>query len=334
MTQHNGYVNQPSHQLYDTTGTTEDWSYYATGGLGFTVEIGEEFHPPYERVVTHYVGGTAGEDRGSGPFVDRGNREAYFEALASTADPALHSVLHGAAPAGAHLTLTKSFPTLTSPVVDVAGGVGPRQAFVDTLQTSTTVGPDGTVEWHVNPSTRPAVMERRLEVLDSPTRSQTFEGGATLPVAGVEEHEFQVLPDEPAALLQVDLTWPTPDDLDLEVHYRHADGSLEQVASSGAFVGEKEQAFVDAPRAGTYVLRVVNFASVSPSYTLTASLFDAPGVDVTPGLVEQWTLICSVDGAERSRQLVTVDRGQQTALDLAACGGEPNGGREAKNSKK
>ena len=36
----NGYASQYGYQLYDTTGTTEDWSYFATGGLGFTFEIG------------------------------------------------------------------------------------------------------------------------------------------------------------------------------------------------------------------------------------------------------------------------------------------------------
>jgi len=40
MTSENGYSNLKSYQLYDTSGTTEDWSYYATGGLGFTYEIG------------------------------------------------------------------------------------------------------------------------------------------------------------------------------------------------------------------------------------------------------------------------------------------------------
>ena len=49
MANQNGYLNQPSYGLYDTTGTTEDWSYYSTGGLGYTFEIGkDEFHPPFE----------------------------------------------------------------------------------------------------------------------------------------------------------------------------------------------------------------------------------------------------------------------------------------------
>jgi hypothetical protein len=176
MTAQNGYVNQPSYDLYDTTGTTEDWTYYATGGLGFTFEIGEEFHPPFERVVEHYVGGTQGEDRGAGPFVDKGNREAYYQALTSTADSALHSVLKGKAPAGAVLKLEKEFVTQTSEVLSPTGAKGPRQDFKDVLSSSMTVGPNGSFDWHTNPSTRPAVMEKRMEELGDPLRTRSSTG--------------------------------------------------------------------------------------------------------------------------------------------------------------
>ena len=57
MAAQNGYRNQQGWQLYDTTGTTEDWSYSATGGYGYTFEIGpDEFHPPYEDVIDQYLG--------------------------------------------------------------------------------------------------------------------------------------------------------------------------------------------------------------------------------------------------------------------------------------
>ncbi len=39
MAKENGYFSQKSFELYDTTGTTEDWSYNSTGGFGFTFEI-------------------------------------------------------------------------------------------------------------------------------------------------------------------------------------------------------------------------------------------------------------------------------------------------------
>ena len=51
MTAQNGYANIHGWQLYDTTGTTEDYTYNATGGYGYTFEIGaNEFHPPYPEV--------------------------------------------------------------------------------------------------------------------------------------------------------------------------------------------------------------------------------------------------------------------------------------------
>ena len=52
MTETNDYTNQASFQLYDTSGSVEDWSYWQTGGLGFTFEIGpDSFHPAYETLV-------------------------------------------------------------------------------------------------------------------------------------------------------------------------------------------------------------------------------------------------------------------------------------------
>ena len=310
MASRNAYVNQPSYQLYDTTGTTEDWSYYATGGLGFTFEIGEEFHPPYERVVEHYVGGADVSKGAPAGYTGGGNRQAYFDALRSTADAAMHSVLAGKAPAGAELTLVKEFVTETSEVVSPTGGTGPRQDFLDRLESSMTVGPDGRFVWHVNPSTRPSVMERRIEVLGDQVEGETIPGGPTAPVVGHVDHEFTVT--QAASVLQVDLTWPTPDDMDLEVYRKEADGSLTKVGSSGNFL-EKEQAVIDAPQAGTYVARVINFASVAPTYEVTWGTFGTD-VETTPGLVEQWTLICSVGGQEIGRELVTVDRGQQAKV--------------------
>ena len=57
MAAQNGYRNIHGWQLYDTTGTTEDWSYNATGGYGYTFEIGpDEFHPPFPKVVDEYLG--------------------------------------------------------------------------------------------------------------------------------------------------------------------------------------------------------------------------------------------------------------------------------------
>jgi hypothetical protein len=75
MTDKNGYANIRSWQLYDTTGSTEDWSYWVTGGLGYTFEIGgAQFHSAFEvGVVDEYLGRAPAAGAGKG-----GNREAYF----------------------------------------------------------------------------------------------------------------------------------------------------------------------------------------------------------------------------------------------------------------
>jgi hypothetical protein len=303
MAAQNGYTNQHSWQLYDTTGSTEDWSYYATGGLGFTFEIGDEFHPPFPAVVDQYLG--------SGQYAGKGNREAYLLALESTADAARHSVVDVAkAPSGATLRLAKEFATPTS-----SGA-----SFKDRLESVVTVPKKGALAWHVNPSTRPLVMERRQEVLaEEPTRSQSFTSSAPLLPTQHAEVEFVVTETDEDALV-VDLDWATPDDYDLEVYLRQADGSLKQVGSSGAFVGEKERVLVQDPQPGTYVLRAVNFASVSPSWTMTAALYESKTVTDGTGLVENWTLTCErPDGTVLQRVPVVVDRGARAKVDLSSC---------------
>jgi hypothetical protein len=294
----NGYTSQHAWELYDTTGSTEDWSYNATGGFGYTFEIGpDEFHPPFPEVVDEYLG--------AGPYAGKGNREAYLIALENAVDPATHSVLTGKAPAGATLRLRKTFATPTW-----------EGAIQDSLDTTMTVGRDGRFTWHVNPSTRPVVKDRQVETVSGDPVAQESWTGTTAPLQSSDQ-EFTVSQD--VDLFEVTLDWPTPDDMDLEVYRKNADGSLEQVGSSGNFVGEKERVLLQDPAQGTYVLRVINFASVTPSWTLTASLFDAE-TSTVPGLVETWTLTCERDGRVLETVPVMVDRGQQVRVDLKACG--------------
>ena len=130
------------------------------------------------------------------------------------------------------------------------------------------VGSGGKFTWHVNQSTRPVVQDKLVEITeDEPVRSQTYQGGPTT-IGQHVDHEFTVT-ETGTDLLKVDLDWPSPDDLDLEVYKKNADGSLTQVGSSGNSVGEKESAEIAAPAPGNYVLRVINFASTTPTYTLT-----------------------------------------------------------------
>lgn len=299
MADQNGYANIHGWELYDTTGTTEDWSYNATGGFGYTFEIGpNEFHPPFPEVVDEYVG--------AGEYAGKGNREAYLIALESAIDRSTHSVLTGKAPKGATLRLTKTFQSPTW-----------ESSFEDHLE-STFRSRGGRFVWHVNPSTRPVVQEKVVEtVTGEELRSETFEGGPTTPNQTVD-HEFSVT-EQDADLLRVALDWPLPDDFDLEV-YRKEGGELKQVGTSGNMPGEKESVDIEAVP-GDYVLRVINFAAASPTYTLTASVLDETVTEsqAVPGKVERWTLTCEKKGKVLQTAQVRVDRGQAKKLKLKAC---------------
>ena len=159
MAKENGYFSQKSFELYDTTGTTEDWSYNATGGYGFTFELycgapnydtgdcdDPAFHPRFATMAKEWDGTSAQADHGG--YDGKGNREAFYLAAESTIDEARHSVLEGTAPVGARLTLTKDFKT------DAFEG---SQQVDDHLETMLDVGGAGAFRWHVNPSTRPVV---------------------------------------------------------------------------------------------------------------------------------------------------------------------------------
>ena len=164
-----GYTSQYGFELYDTAGTTEDDSYAATGGYGYTIEMGPpdgNFHMPYQT-------GVIAEWTGANPHSGNrgGLREGLLIAAEAAAGPADHAILRGTAPAGRTLLATKSFQTRTSPycqkgiepVLNVGlpviclTGQKPPILLDDTLHATTAVPASGTYEWHVNPSTRPFV---------------------------------------------------------------------------------------------------------------------------------------------------------------------------------
>ena len=267
MANENGYTNQFSYQLYDTTGTTEDWSYYATGGLGFTFEIGcvtklengecqtGHFHPPFAEMVKEYDGET--------PFSDangrdgKGNREAYYKAQEFTADTTKHAVLKGSAPPGAVLRLTKEFDTPTSQ----KNADGSVRTFKDKLDTTIQVPDSGKFEWHINQSTRPLVAkdkrppadgsaERAADVQRRPERSARRRRGAGRrrehhrPPRNYNEHPFTVPTDGDNAAADVRAEWATlASDWDMKV-FRDADGSGTVTAGDEA-VGTSEQGTTD-----------------------------------------------------------------------------------------
>ncbi|QWC85957.1 hypothetical protein KLP28_04285 [Nocardioidaceae bacterium] len=303
MTEANGYQNIHGWELYDTTGTTEDWSYNATGGFGYTFEIGEdEFHPPFAEVVTEYAGDGALE----------GNREAYLLALEHAGDTDASAVLRGTLPRKAVLRLRKTFntPTWESSV---------KESISSTLRSR-----GGAFRWVVNPSTRPVVKGRTVERLArTPFKSVTDNGTVPAPSAHTDT---ALTVSRRTDLLRVGLSWPLPDDLDLEV-YRRDGADLTLVGSSANAPGEKESAEVVDARAGEYVLRVVNYTAVpGQRYALTSDLFDAR-TRTTRDRRERYTLTCGVKGEVFTRTKVYVDRGDDKRLSLASCARQVRAGR-------
>ncbi|MDX6650319.1 MAG: hypothetical protein QOJ97_2270 [Solirubrobacteraceae bacterium] len=342
MAAENGYTSQRGYELYDTTGTTEDWSYGVTGGLGYTFEIGcvdkdtatgecktGHFHPPFAEAVKEYEGTT--------PYADanghdgKGNREAYFLALESTVDSARHAVLQGRAPAGAVLKLHKEFTTETSPVLDDRGRDGAVQTFQDKLDTTMTVPASGSFEWHVNPSTRPLVaLERGSHQSGTPSPPQSFSGDPSTaapcgdPSTGddtcVNDHVFEI-PNDPTkdnAVAVVRIDWTTPaSDWDMRVY--RADASGQPV---GTPVGASQQGTTVyeqtkiAGQPGRYVVRVNNYAAAEP---YTGSVSFRATEPFRGAKVESWTLTCKSPSGTAT-QAVTIGRGERRTLDLSACG--------------
>ena len=130
MAKQNGYFSQKGFELYDTTGTTEDWSYNATGGFGFTFEIycgapnyetgdcdDPAFHPLFATMVKEWDGTSAQADHVDDPAARPRASTARATARPTTSPPRARStrrgtrVIEGAAPAGATLRLTKAFKT-------------------------------------------------------------------------------------------------------------------------------------------------------------------------------------------------------------------------------
>jgi hypothetical protein len=171
-----GYTSQYGWQLYDTTGTAEDWNYGAAGTMGYTIEIGPsggDFHADYaEAVEEQWVGMPKAKVPAAnrGNYIGGGMKDSLLLAAEYAFDPKTHSIVTGTGTPGAELTLSKTFTTATSPVCLFAQGViasapAPLDCAAegtignaetpDGLTYKTHVRPDGTFTWHVTQSTRP-----------------------------------------------------------------------------------------------------------------------------------------------------------------------------------
>jgi hypothetical protein len=339
-----GYTSQYSWQLYDTAGTTEDDTYAATGGFGYTIEMGPpdgEFHMPYETGVVNEWTGNNDHAKGAG-----GLREALLIAAESAANPADHAVVKGHAPAGKVLRLKKSFPTKTSPyceksvelIVDAGfqppclTGTKDPQTLTDTQDTTTVVPSSGTFEWHVGPSTRPfvgggATVEETKDVEPPIAQVQGAPGAPN----GTVDHEITVPQFGAGDKLKVTLSSTLPEDYDIEVL---KDGQV--VGSSGNLPGADEEVLLTDPAPGKYVVRVAYYAAVTGTYEITAKRVTTTSTKTT-GTKEAYTLTCEEPGGKvlEQRDLI-IDRGQ--VLDVDLCGGgagavAPSAAKKVKRKK-
>jgi hypothetical protein len=324
MTAHNGYSNDPGFGLYDTTGTTEDWSFWSTGGFGFTFEIGpSEFHPPYATgVEAEYLGLPPAAGAGKG-----GNREAYYEMLKATADRAYHSVIEGAAPVGSTLRISKSFQTSTSPVWqdDFGNVIGDPIQFQDTLSSELKTSKP-TFAWHVNPSTRPVVAGRHgRDPTGPPQETIMLANPAGIPAENVNypAQPYESIPFTVRGPLDgvdngrftVHIEWSNPE-TDWDIYVVNSAGAV--VTQSAAFGDTTEDATLFDPPPGDYTVHVVNYDQVQspPDDWFNGNvMFQSPTPRVATGTKESWTLTCTgSDGNLKGTRQVIVDRGQRVQV--------------------
>lgn len=323
MAAQNGYASIPGYQLYDTTGSTEDWSYDATGGFGYTFEIGsEQFHPPFPEVV--------GEYEGTGAHAGKGNRAAYLLAHEAAIDRAQHSVLTGRAPKGTTLRIAKDFTTQTSPVIsDAEGTTSPPISFPDRVESTLQVGSSGTFAWHVNPSTRPSRARDRIttEVADAPTEERDISSPSPVLPGLPKFVEFQV-PAAAARQFRVSISSPVPvDDYDLYVYEGEADP--DHVVGSSASAESQEVVVIDNPVVGrTYIAEIRNFSAVGPVDGKIQFLPAKAGSEVVEkARKEAYTLTCERPAGTVLRTTkVQVDRGRSVNLG-SVCSTAPAVGK-------
>jgi len=163
MAKDTGYTSQYGFELYDTSGTTEDWNYGAAGTFGYTIELGAPgggFHESYQGgVIDQWTGTDAGKGLGM--------RSAMLRLAEAATDAKQFSTLKGRAPAGRIIRVKKTFQTATSPICTIAGPIDVRndayacisttdpQLIDDKLDYTTKVPDSGSFSWLVTPSTRP-----------------------------------------------------------------------------------------------------------------------------------------------------------------------------------
>jgi hypothetical protein len=151
MSLQNGYPHLTSADDFETTGEAIDWSYYATRGLGVTVEIcSTPLGSPrtfQTLVVDQYLG--------TGTLAGKGNRGAFVAALDQAGDRDEHAQITGKAGRRAELTISKDFDLWTNPIPQPDGSVRPSPIATELTSSMEVTSATGEFSWSVNPSVRP-----------------------------------------------------------------------------------------------------------------------------------------------------------------------------------
>jgi len=333
MAAENGYTNQPSYKLYDTTGGTEDWAYYATGSLGYTFEIGKSnFHPEFAKTVAEWNGTSPMAGDGGG------NRAAYYKIANFVLKKRSHATIKGKGPKAGRIIIRKRFKTPTSPVIDDTGEPGEVRRFKDHVRARVRVRRSGRFKFAINPSTRPLVAQESGRKAKGPPSDPLSFSGAASPIdarpcgdaesedpACFNDHGFRVPNqanrDNDSAIVRIE--WLTPgSDWDMTV-FRDSnnDGSSEGenvvVGTSAAGPSTSEQVTItgkDLVEGRHYVARVVNFLATEP-YDGTVS-FAGPPAKVK-AKKERWTVVCKTrKGKVTGSRKLYIERGQLKRLNL------------------
>lgn len=319
-----GYTSQFGWQLYDTSGTTEDWNYAAQGALGYTIEMGPEggqFHMPYQTGVVDEWTGTKGRS---------GMRGALLIGAEAAANPEHHAVIKGDAPAGRVLRLSKKFKTSTSKVCgfanpsitsDICENEGDAILVDDFLDYSRVVPDSGHYTWMAGPSTRPFVGEQWQIGNEQKLAEETKEG--TMPPG--EDHTDVPFTIDRTDIFrtQFDLTWDPANasDIDLEIYWKDpTTGEFRKVASSGNPAGTPEGTSLIQPRTGEYFARLINFAGADGQPYHLKITHNSGEIVVTKGHTEAYTMTCeTLAGKVLETKDVTVGRGETKELNWS-CG--------------
>lgn len=318
MASKNAYTSQASYQLYDTSGSTEDWSYWITGGLGYTFEIGDEgFHPAYEEaVVGEYLGLAPAEGAGLG-----GNQEAYWLAAEAAADPDLHAQIRGTAPRKHTISISRRTVSPTSPVIQLDGTTTDPILYEDTVG-ATYTSRGGRFVLDVNPSTRPLVAGRYGRLPEGPPQADiALVNPAGVPDVGASEFatfEVQGMPDVDNGWAVVTLSWPSTD-AEAEDWDFFVVGPDGEPVGSAATLDNPEVLRIPDPQPGTYTLEANNYAGGTAAVDWTGTVtFESPDPPIETGVKEAYLLSCTDKrGNLVATQEVVVDRGETVYIGYA-----------------